>query len=290
MKWPRASTDLRYIHRVIGQFGIDLRRLAGAAPGLLWIWRDLRKFRHLRDRAEAAAFPLGRFYPVYSDRSDSAGEASGHYFHQDLYVARRVFQRQPRRHLDVGSSTYGFVSHVASFREIDVLDIRPLKSVKGINFIQQDLMSLPSELHQYADSVSCLHVLEHFGLGRYGDPLDPHGWAKGLQALKDLLQDGGTLYLSVPSGEKQRIEFNAHRVFGIPFLRNHLQNFFRIDEFAFVDDEGHLHEDVSPWSAEADASFGAHFGLSIWTLRKTSSGPGNAWSKDRRQESVGPDE
>lgn len=210
-----------------------------------------------------------RSYPVYEDRFESAGSATGHYFHQDLLVAREVFQRNPKRHVDVGSAIYGFVSHVAAFREIEVLDIRPVPTpVSGIRFIQQDVMDLDSAFHDYADSVSCLHALEHFGLGRYGDPVDYDGWRKGLQALTRMLTPRGTLYLGVPTGEPQRVEFNAHRVFSLPFLRGVLEEDFTVERLAFVDDSGDLLPNVDPYGHEADLSVGAHYGCSIWVLTK----------------------
>jgi hypothetical protein len=184
-------------------------------------------------------------------------------------VAREVFRRNPRRHVDVGSSIYGFVSHVASFRDIEVLDIRAVTSaVPGITFIQQDLMSLDPAWEGAADSVSCLHALEHFGLGRHGDPIDYEGWRKGLSGLGRLLETGGMLYLSVPTGQRQRVEFNAHRVFSLPFLRDELTKGFEVERLAFVDDAGDLVTDLDPYGADAESSFGAVYGCSVWVLRK----------------------
>ena len=217
-------------------------------------------------------FPLGRSYPIYEDRGAEGGSASGHYFHQDLIVAREIHSRSPERHIDVGSSVYGFVSHVASFREIEVMDIRPITaSVSGITFIQQDVMDLDVRYHAVADSVSCLHALEHFGLGRYGDPVDYDGWRRGLAGLTAMLRSGGTLYLSVPTGAQQRVNFNAHRVFSLPYLRDIFAADFRIEHLAFVTDQGDLIPAVDPYGLEADASFRANYGCSIWTLTKVSS-------------------
>src|SRR5439155_9836158 len=94
------------------------------------------------------------------------------------------------------------VAHVATFREIDVLDIRTVHdSIPNMRFLRADLMAtLPAELVGCADSASCLHALEHFGLGRYGDPIDYQGHIKGLLNLHRMLEPGGRLYLSVPIG------------------------------------------------------------------------------------------
>ena len=88
-------------------------------------------------------------------------------------------------------------------------------SIPGIVFKQADFMqsiSLLDAAGGYCDSLSCLHALEHFGLGRYGDPIDPLGHAKGITNMATLLKPGGIFYLSVPIG-KERVEFNANRVF-----------------------------------------------------------------------------
>jgi hypothetical protein len=112
----------------------------------------------------------------------------------------------------------GFVAHVASFREIEVLDVRPITgTIPGVTFRQADLMdetSLPqgASTGGYCDSLSCLHALEHFGLGRYGDPINPQGYRQGLENMAKLLSPGGLFYLSTPIG-KERVEFNANWVF-----------------------------------------------------------------------------
>jgi hypothetical protein len=83
-----------------------------------------------------------------------------------------------------------------------------------------------------------------------------------------MLEPGGVLYLSVPSGHRQRVEFNAHRVFSVPFLRDHLAENLMIDRFSFVTDSGELLDSVDPYGADAELSFGARFGCGIWFLTK----------------------
>jgi len=211
---------------------------------------------------------MGERYRIYGERRQPAGATSGHYFHQDLLVARDIFARKPVRHIDVGSRVDGFVAHVAAFRKIEVVDIRPMPPIQGIEFLKADLMDLPPKLVDSADSVSCLHALEHFGLGRYGDPVDFDGWHKGLEGLTRMVQHNGVLYLSVPTGSQQRIEFNAHRVFSIPFLQSVLEPSFEVESCSFVDDRGDLMQDIDLRSKYANESFGSHYGCSIWTLRK----------------------
>lgn len=241
-------------------FGLDLRRIGGSIRGVGPYLRDLRALR-VQARQSDLEFPFGHPFPCLADRYLESGVAEGHYFHQDLLVARKVFVQAPRRHLDVGSRIDGFVAHVATFREIEVLDIRPLDNVvRNIRFLQSDLMAeLPASLVACCDSLSCLHALEHFGLGRYGDPLRFDGHLRGFENLSRMLEPRGKLYLSVPIGP-QRIEFNAHRVFAIRQVLDMAASDFTLDGFSFVDDAGRLHEgqplDETLIASNADCLYG----------------------------------
>lgn len=180
----------------------------------------------------------------------------GAYFHQDLLVAQRIHVANPRRHIDVGSRIDGFVAHVATFRAIEIVDIRTVRStVPNISFLQADVMSPDSMGESICDSLSCLHVLEHFGLGRYGDPLDVLGYEKGFASLDRMLEPGGTLYLSVPIGP-QMVLFNAHRRFHATTILALADPTMRLRRFDFVDDHGDLHRDVDPERPRRDPTLG----------------------------------
>jgi hypothetical protein len=94
------------------------------------------------------------------------------------------------------------------------------------------------------ESLSCLHVAEHVGLGRYGDPLDPDGTRKAALELQRVLASGGRLYFSMPVGEA-RTEFNAHRVHD-PEAVPGLFPYLRLEAFSGVDDEGRWQRELSP--------------------------------------------
>lgn len=254
-------------YRIGRMFGVDPRTTVRTVKNLRGFMRDFRTFRERATSAETQ-MAFGQLFPCLGEASSEGGTASGHYFHQDLLVARRVFERAPQRHVDIGSRVDGFVAHVAAFRKIEVLDIRPLTSkVPNIEFGQADLMALPSHYVACTDSASCLHALEHVGLGRYGDPIDPDGHLKGFASLTALVKPGGMLYLSVPIGP-QRIEFNAHRVFGVDYLRALVAPSFEVVAFSYVDDAGDLHENVPLTEEQARSSYGCRYGCGIFELRR----------------------
>jgi len=128
-------------------------------------------------------------------------------------------------------------------------------------------MSDNFELRDYCDSISSLHVMEHLGLGRYGDTIDSQGYLKGLQHILMMLKRGGKFYFSVPIGE-QRIEFNAHRVFSLRYLFELLTRDYKIDSFSYVDDDGDLHREVAIIDSDIENNFSCHYGCGIFELTK----------------------
>lgn len=222
------------------QFGIDVRRLVRSLRGLPRYVADWFRFRR-EYRGK-----LG-FLPCLYDWYEENGATQNEYFWQDLYVARKIYDDNPEKHVDVGSRVDGFVAHVASFREFEVFDIRPVTSqIPGVIFRQADLMNPPASLVEYCDSLSCLHALEHFGLGRYGDPIDPQGYVAALANLAKMLRPGGLFYLSVPIGQ-ERVEFNAHRIFNpLSLVRCAVENGLLLREFAWIRAGQTLVQSVSP--------------------------------------------
>lgn len=232
-------------------------------PFFLKTYNEIRK----QARRSKGDFPFGKTYPCLEDRYKESGEASGHYFHQDLLVATKIFKNKPDKHVDIGSST-NFIAHIACFLEIEVFDIRDLSPITdNIRFRRFDLMSEEMDLADYCDSISCLHVLEHFGLGRYGDRIDYNGYLTGWENIYRMLRRGGKFYFSVPIGE-QRIEFNAHRVFSVSYLLKLIEEKYKIDSFSYVNDLGNLVKDAPLDEASVRNNFSCHYGCGIFELTK----------------------
>ncbi len=127
--------------------GFDLRTCDRNATGLYPFIRALARYSRM-NRESAFRVRLGDLCPILSDWHASAGSMDGHYFHQDLWAARRIFGRRPSRHIDIGSRTDGFVAHLLVFMPIVLVDIRPAETpVRGLTFIQDDAQSwVPSRI------------------------------------------------------------------------------------------------------------------------------------------------
>lgn len=243
------------------QFGIDPIKMFRAIRETPRYIRALIRFRS----CFKGPFEL---VPCLHDWHEEGGATKNEYFWQDLLVARKIFAAKPEKHVDIGSRVDGFVAHVASFREIEVLDIRPITTIiPGVTFKQADLMNPAAEMTDYCDSLSCLHALEHFGLGRYGDPIDPKGYESGIRNMAKILRTKGVIYLSVPVGD-ERVEFNAQHVFDPRTIVEVAEsNRLQLHEFSiFTSDGDWVGTDESLEALEAAGK--KRYGLGIFTFIK----------------------
>jgi hypothetical protein len=217
-----------------------------------WFVRDL-----LRYRAMGGAWSVGDLFPRVHDKT-SCTPLDPHYFHQTAWAARLIHDSGIHAHHDVGSSNM-FVGALTAFTNVEFIDIRPLPVVvDNLTSTAGTILDLPFASASIV-SLSCLHVAEHIGLGRYGDPLDPQGSVAAARELQRVLAPGGSLYFSVPVGTP-RTQFNAHRVFApqeVPSLFPELT----LVSFAIADDLGELHANARPedWTRQRYACGMFHF-------------------------------
>lgn len=175
-------------------------------------------------------------YPILMDRYMNAG-STGTYFWQDLWAATLILEEKPDNHYDIGSRIDGFIAHLScNNQKVTLIDIRSLDvEIPNVEFHQDDATMLKNIKSNSISSMSALCSLEHFGLGRYGDPVDPDACFKCFKAIQRVMKKGGKLYLSVPIG-KEHLEFDAHRVF---YANTIVENFdeMKLIEFSVIDEK-----------------------------------------------------
>jgi hypothetical protein len=191
---------------------------------------DMRRYSAM---ASAETIKLADTYPCLFDRTPTT-RVDSHYFYQDIWAFKRISRLKPKLHVDVGSSV-SFVGFLTAVTKVHFVDIRPLDvcNVDNLECMKGSILDMPYE-DACLESISCLHVAEHIGLGRYGDSLDPHGTKKAAAELSRCLARGGNLFFSVPVG-KPRLCFNAHRIHSPKQILTYFED-LKLLEFSATDD------------------------------------------------------
>ena len=185
---------------------------------------------------------LDETYPILFDRT-SKTKIDSHYFYQGIWAFRKIYQNNPAEHVDVGSNV-NFVGLLTAITMVHFVDIRPLNvcNLPNLKNIKGSVLELSYD-DDSLESISCLHVAEHIGLGRYGDPLDPLGTKKAAKELARCLKPGGNLYFSLPVG-KPRLCFNAHRIHAPSQIVDYF-NGLTLIEFSGSDDNKNFMENIA---------------------------------------------
>ena len=216
----RACRNLLAYRRYF-QNVLTYRKLTGAEPRAQWALR-----------------------PILEDWTNKTGFDT-HYVYLGAWAFRKIVEARPPTHVDVGSQI-NWVACLASVTRVVFIDIRPFDgSVPNLDSIAGSVLAMPypdRALH----SISCLHVAEHIGLGRYGDPLNPLGTREAIKELSRVLAPGGHLYFGLPVG-KPKTYFNAHRVHNpVDIIQWFIDEGLFLLEFSGVDDSGKYHDRLSP--------------------------------------------
>ena len=172
---------------------------------------------------------------VYLNEASATTDFDRHYVYHPAWAARVLARTKPEKHIDIGSTLY-FCSMVSAFVPVEFYDMRPpALSFPNLTTGTANLTNLHFA-NGSIQSLSCMHTVEHVGLGRYGDPMDPDGDLKAIGELKRVLATGGDLLFVVPMG-KPRIVFNAHRIYAYDQIVSYFKN-FTMKEFTLIPDDG----------------------------------------------------
>jgi SAM-dependent methyltransferase len=209
----------------------------------------------------------GRFTCYWKDRILVFGEDTkstkfdAHYLYHTAWAARILQKNKPDLHIDI-SSDLRFVTLVSAFIPIDFYDYRPVNiPLSGLNSKHGDLMDLPFPDNSVS-SISCMHVIEHIGLQRYGDPLDAKGDIRAINELIRVLKPGGQLFFVVPVGGTAQIRYNAHRIYTVDMVQSLFSSLI-IKEFALITDNNEYIEHATTEQVSTQS-----YGCGCWLLTK----------------------
>jgi hypothetical protein len=256
-KFDNPLVDFGYcVYRWVAAIA-DPLQLLKALPGFFSYWSDW--FRYVRLEG-SEKIRLVDTYPRLHEKTKTTTFDS-HYFFQDIWAFKKIQQSSTQWHVDVGSriDLIGFLTAIC---KVTFIDIRPLEAALD-NFESKkgSILALPY-FDNSVPSLSCLHVAEHIGLGRYGDALDPYGTRKACAELSRTLARGGNLYFSTPVGIP-RLCFNAHRVHSPQQILTYLHQ-LQLKEFSGIDDNGVFRRNI-----DIHALDGEHYACGLFHFTKS---------------------
>lgn len=187
---------------------------------------------------------FAEIFPCMSDRSVATQTGGREYFFQDVWALRRLGENCPAEHHDFGSRIDGFVGQATVLTKVVYWDIRvPTFNLPRLEMRAGDLCKIPVS-DQTLHSVSCLHTVEHVGLGRYGDELNPLGTERAISELQRIVAPGGMLLFSMPVGVEST-QFNGYRRWP-PKRPIGLFNELELLSFSCINADDQFLENVSP--------------------------------------------
>ncbi len=227
-------------------------------------FKDFFKFRNYYNKQTEKRFELSMLdlYPCVNDNTSNTS-FDRHYIWHTAWATRKVKEINPKVHYDISSSLY-FVSIVSAFIPIKFYDYRPANMfLSNLESEHADLNYLPFDDNSI-ESLSCMHVVEHIGLGRYGDSLDIDGDLKAINELRRVMKKNGDLVFVVPIG-KNRIMYNAHRIYKYSQILKYFQDFSLI-EFSLIPDQGK--GDAIIYNATEEEADQQEYGCGLFHFRK----------------------
>lgn len=244
-----SKRPLRLKNSPVGQDGaiefskirkINWKIISVLGRPIKFIKRILYRIQYIKDFFIFRKMKDGRFNVLWSDRYPCLRDKTTmtnfdtHYIYHQAWAARVLASTKPKKHIDI-SSTLNFCVTVSAFIPVDFYDYRPahLVNLSNLKSKRGDLTALPFEDNS-VESISCMHTIEHIGLGRYGDPLDSNGDLKAIHELKRVTAQGGNLLFVVPIGQP-KLMFNAHRIYSYDQIVSYFDD-FELRQFALIPD------------------------------------------------------
>ena len=215
---------------------VDIKK---SINGILNIPNFLSDYTHFKQLG--GDIKLKNLFPVLDEKT-SKTSIDKHYFYQDFWAFKKILNSKIQKHFDIGSNNK-YISLLTAITEVVFVDIRPLEAnLPNLTNQKGSILELPFDTCSIT-SLSCLHVAEHIGLGRYGDPIDPKGTQKACRELERVLARNGNLYFGLPIG-KPRICFNAHRIHNSNQILEYFSGLTLLS-FSGVDDNGNFYENIN---------------------------------------------
>lgn len=231
MKIRGFYNPLKKSARLIFDFNLS------SVKNLIKFFNSYRKYRNLKGAEE---LKISDLYPCIYDNKKKT-PFSAHYFYQGVWAFSKIKKSAVKNHIDVGSEIR-WVGLLSTITKVTFIDIRPFETdLKDLTIKKGNILSMPFEDNSVF-SLSCLHVAEHVGLGRYGDKLDPSGTKKACKELSRILAVNGNLYFSVPVG-KQKTCFNAHRIHAPKTIIGYFKD-LELVELSGITDSGEFIENI----------------------------------------------
>jgi SAM-dependent methyltransferase len=247
-----------------------MRRVLGAMARQKKQRASRRQFRASFDAFVAASGDPSRFPIEWRAAQQQPNDDTGvtvfdeHYIYHPAWAARILARTRPSGHVDI-SSTLAFCSIVSAFVPVRFYDYRPARlSLSDLTSEKADLLALPFADRTIA-SLSCMHTVEHVGLGRYGDPLDPDGDLKAISELKRVLAPGGNLLFVVPTG-RPRVVFNAHRIYAFDQIREAFAD-LSLEEFSLIPDDAQTRGMIA--NASREVADRQNYGCGCYWFKRT---------------------
>lgn len=224
--------------------------------------KDYFLFKKMLKQNNRFSFLWENRYPQLFDKTEET-IFDPHYIYHPAWAARVIAETKPKEHTDISSTLY-FPSILSAFVPVKFYDYRPANiKLSNLHIGKADLLSLPFADNSI-ESLSCMHVIEHIGLGRYGDPIDPDSDIKAIKELKRVLAVGGNLLFVVPIG-KPIIYFNAHRTYSYDQIMSYFEG-LNLIEFSLIPDGGRQHGIIK--NASREQSNGQKFGCGLFWFSK----------------------